>query len=89
MSILTQFDLTEINGINGFQINGLEGLVRSGRSLSVDGDINNDGFDDILIGAGSGGNDNGRAFVIFGRSDGFKPVVELSDLGSGPINLVI
>lgn len=40
--------------------------------LSIGGDVNGDGFDDILIGANQddgGANPNGSAFVIFGRSD--------------------
>ncbi len=42
----------------------------AGRSLSIDGDYNGDGFDDILIGVpGSwiGGSDKGQTFLIFGR----------------------
>ncbi len=80
MSSLVEFDLSELNGINGFQINGIDGLRGAGRTVSANGDINNDGFADILIGAGSGGDDNGRAFVIYGKSDLFQPEIELASL---------
>ena len=40
--------------------------------LSLAGDVNGDGFDDLLVGANiddSGGNPNGSAFLMLGRSD--------------------
>ncbi len=39
------FNLAELNGNNGFVLNG------AGTSVSDAGDINGDGFDDLLIGA--------------------------------------
>ena len=42
----------------------------SGGSVHVAGDVNNDGFDDIIIGAygnDAGGSDAGAAYVVFGR----------------------
>lgn len=43
----------------------------AGRSLSDVGDVNGDGFDDIIIGAGYAA-DGGSAYVVFGRADGFR-----------------
>jgi hypothetical protein len=43
----------------------------TGRGLSNTGDVNNDGYDDILIGADyadGGGSNSGEVFLIFGRS---------------------
>ena len=45
-------NLSTLNGANGFKINGVAALDYSGSSVSTAGDVNGDGFDDLLIGAG-------------------------------------
>src|SRR4029078_84078 len=37
-----------------------------GSSVSSAGDVNNDGYDDAIIGAPGYGSDSGRAFIFFG-----------------------
>jgi|GEM_PF-610308 len=78
------FNLSELNGSNGFIINGIALGNGSGYSLSSAGDINNDGIDDLIIGAlwaDPNGNDNaGQSYVVFGSSNGFSPNFELSSL---------
>ena len=44
-------ELSSLNGTNGFVINGIDASDYSGNSVSSAGDINNDGYDDIIIGA--------------------------------------
>ena len=44
-------DLSSLDGSNGFVINGIDSRDYSGESVSGAGDINGDGFDDIIIGA--------------------------------------
>ena len=45
------FDLSSLNGSNGFAINGVSAYDQSGESVSMGGDFNGDGYSDILIGA--------------------------------------
>jgi hypothetical protein len=45
------FNLSNLNGLNGFIINGIAAGDASGSSVSNAGDINNDGIDDLIIGA--------------------------------------
>ncbi len=77
-------NLSELNGSNGFVINGIDSGDSSGTSVSSAGDINNDGIDDILIGAyGADPNGQSRAgetYVVFGKDGGFDSVLNLSDL---------
>ena len=67
------FSLSSLDGSNGFIINGETALDESGNSVSIAGDINGDGVDDLIIGARradpNGNNDAGRSYVVFGRSD--------------------
>ena len=61
-----------LNGINGFAINGIDPGDLSGRSVSNAGDINNDGIDDLIISAPNGdlnGNNSGESYVVFGNAN--------------------
>ncbi|MEH1838304.1 MAG: hypothetical protein V7L20_05980 [Nostoc sp.] len=79
----SSFDLSDLNGNNGFAINGFGGL--SGYSVSNAGDINNDGIDDLIIGAPlvdrNGISGTGQSYVVFGGANvGSSGVFNLSDL---------
>ncbi|MCC5665254.1 tandem-95 repeat protein [Nostoc sp. CHAB 5784] len=78
------FDFSSLDGSNGFVINGTDGGDYSGYSVSNAGDINGDGFDDLIIGApGAGPNGKSRAgesYVVFGKSSGFGASLNLSSL---------
>jgi hypothetical protein len=77
------FNLSDLDGTNGFVINGIDGYDNSG-SVSGAGDINGDGIADLIIGAPGAdpnGNDSaGESYVVFGSSAGFSPSLELSNL---------
>ena len=45
------FNLSTLNGSNGFAINGTAASDSSGSSVSSAGDVNGDGIDDLIIGA--------------------------------------
>ncbi|MBN4006631.1 tandem-95 repeat protein [Nostoc sp. LPT] len=77
------FNLSDLNGSNGFAINGTDAFKRLGFSVSSAGDINGDGFDDLIIGAGTRGvfgNFIGNSYVVFGSSSGFGASLNLFDL---------
>ena len=77
-------DLTNLNGSNGFKVDGITEDDRFGRAVSEAGDLNNDGIDDILITANFvdvDGNENaGAAYVIFGNEDDFPDDLDLTDI---------
>ncbi|MCF2150954.1 tandem-95 repeat protein [Desmonostoc muscorum LEGE 12446] len=79
-----QLNLSSLNGSNGFVINGIDAGDRSGRSVSSAGDINGDGFDDLIIGAvfadPNGQDRAGSSYVVFGSSSGFSAQLNLSSL---------
>ena len=60
--------LSSLNGANGFKLDGENNNDWSGISVSAAGDINDDGHNDLLIGARGypGGSGNGRSYVVFG-----------------------
>lgn len=66
------FDLNSLNGSNGFVINGINDNDHSGWPLSCAGDVNNDGFDDVIIGARNAGS-GGQAYLIYGGSNISNP----------------
>ncbi|AFZ28724.1 Hemolysin-type calcium-binding region [Gloeocapsa sp. PCC 7428] len=76
-----RIDLTTLDGSNGFVISDTNNRF-FGRSLNSAGDINSDGFDDIIINI-PGANPNGRAntgesYVLFGKPSGFDARVDLA-----------
>ncbi|WP_286193824.1 hypothetical protein [Tropicibacter sp. R16_0] len=76
--------LADLDGSNGFRLNGTDTLGFSGRSVASAGDINGDGFDDIIVGAPGadplGVDSAGASYVIFGAATGFSPSLSLNDL---------
>ncbi len=68
-------------GQGGFKITGEAGYDRAGVSVSAAGDVNNDGYDDLLVGA-DGNNGTGAAYLLFG--DATPPdAVSLADVALG------
>jgi len=59
--------LSALNGTDGFRISGEAAGDQVGISVSQAGDVNDDGIDDVIVGANGGGN-NGSVYVVFGKN---------------------
>ncbi len=73
--------LSSLNGANGFKLDGENKGDYSGWSVSTAGDVNDDGYVDLLIGAYRYSNFKGRSYVVFGGSKvGSSGTIALSSL---------
>ncbi len=73
-------------GAAGVKVLGIAAQDQSGRSVSSAGDVNGDGFDDLLIGASAADSSSGESYVVFGKA--IPPVtIHLSTLGAGGITI--
>ena len=63
-------NLGSLDGTTGFRLDGIDANDYSGRSVSSAGDVNGDGFDDVIIGARradpGGTSSAGESYVVFG-----------------------
>ena len=78
-------DLGALDGTNGFTLTGIDRLDYSGNSVSSAGDVNGDGYDDLIIGASSanpnGITDAGETYVIYGGATGTESLTPVTALG--------
>jgi len=93
MASTAPISLADLDGSNGFAINGINSGDYSGISVSSAGDVNGDGIDDIIVGARladpNGTYAAGESYVVFGRSSGFSSSLDLSSLdGSNGFALI-
>jgi Ca2+-binding RTX toxin-like protein len=76
-------DLSSLNGSNGFKLSGVAASDFSGYSVASAGDVNGDGFADVIVGAfgaDSHGRNSGASYVVFGKASGFAANLDLSSL---------
>src|SRR5262245_66464517 len=95
MATLSAIDLAVVAaGTGGFVIHGENANDNSGIAVSSAGDINGDGFDDLVIGAfradgaGNARADAGDTYVVFGHDSAFG-TVDLAAVASGNGGFVI
>ena len=77
------FNLFSVDGSDGFRLDGEHASDRLGTSVSSAGDVNGDGFDDVIIGAplaDANAEDDGSSYVVFGKAGGFDATLSLSAL---------
>jgi hypothetical protein len=78
-----EMNLSVLSGLNGFRLEGGAADDHAGFAVSGAGDLNGDGFDDVLVGAyGAHGDKVGSTYVIYGRQGGFAATLNLLSLNA-------
>jgi hypothetical protein len=72
----SHLNVSDLDGTNGFRIDGVSSGDSSGFSVSFLGDVNGDRIDDLVIGAPQGN----TSYVVFGNRQGFASNFNLSVL---------
>ena len=70
---------TWFDGTNGMRFTGEASMYWCGSAVSSAGDINNDGLDDMLIGADFARNRLGYAYMVYGQQNGYDADTWLSN----------
>ncbi|MBL28017.1 MAG: hypothetical protein CMM50_10775, partial [Rhodospirillaceae bacterium] len=79
----SSLSLGSLDGFNGFAVHGAADFDRAGASVSLVGDLNGDGIDDLMVGAPYAAGvfgDSGVTYVVLGTTSGFSADIDLSSL---------
>lgn len=84
---MPSLDLATLDGGNGVALVGIKSDDVSGWSVALAGDVNGDGFDDVIVGAPQLGSDlgygvfRGESYLVYGKADwSGTPAVDLAAL---------
>jgi methionine-rich copper-binding protein CopC len=81
-------NVSALDGSNGFRLSGVSPADNAGIAVSGAGDLNGDGYADMLVGALGASRGAGAAYVVFGKASGFAANLDLSTLdGSNGVRL--
>ncbi|WP_375578532.1 HYR domain-containing protein [Marivirga tractuosa] len=76
--------VSDLDGNNGFEIKGNSPGNTTGFDVNAVGDINGDGFDDVIVSAHKAdqdaGNEFGEVYAVFGTSTDINPSINVSSL---------
>ena len=86
---MTVIDLSTLDGADGFRLDGIDTGDQSGISDSDAGDVNGDGFGDLIIGAPGAATYTGESYVVFGKATGFTAGLALADLDVVAVHPVV
>ena len=67
-------DLSSLDGSTGVKLTGVANTF-SGRSVASAGDVNGDGFAEVIVGSSAS-----ASYVVFGQASGFAANINLSSL---------
>ena len=81
-TLFTNIDLKNLTLTQGIKILGADINDNSGNSVSAAGDVNKDGYDDIIIGASGApkGTFKGETYIIFGKNGTLFTNIDLKNL---------
>jgi len=66
-------DIDITSDMNAFQMNYTLDNTTDDITLAAGGDVNGDGFDDLVIGASNANSNQGEAIIVYGRESGGEP----------------
>ena len=73
---ISTINLSSLDGNNGFRMDVAAYQAYSGSSVSSAGDVNGDGFDDVIVGSIG----YGPSYVVFGKASGFDALLDILSL---------
>nr|MDQ5807065.1 integrin alpha [Actinomycetota bacterium] len=83
----TSVDLADMGGDRGIRIDGAKAGDRLGTAAAAAGDVDGDGFGDILLGAPRNDDEPGTAYLVFGRRNARQ--VDLGSPGARAIRFTL
>ena len=81
--LFRSLELANLDGTDGFRLDGVAVFDGSGEAVGGAGDVNGDGFDDLIVGAyqaDPNGFDSGASYVVFGHGTPFAATLALASL---------